>query len=66
MAKAMQEIFKDRLDLRTYITDAPEALPYTLKGSTALFVNQQWVPLDVATSKDKMREYLDNLLDQKS
>jgi hypothetical protein len=66
VARAMQEIFKDQLDLRMYTTDSPEAAAYSLKGSTNIFVNQQWVPLDVATSKEKMMEYLENLLGQKS
>ncbi len=66
MAKAMQERFKDQLDLHIYTTDSPEATTYSLRGSTNIFVNQEWVPLDVATSKEKMMEYLDNLLNQKS
>ena len=66
MARAMQERFKDQLDLQMHTTDSPEAAAYSLRGSTNIFVNQQWVPLDVATSKEKMMEYLENLLGQKS
>lgn len=54
----MQERFKEQLDLHVYTTDSPEAAAYALKGSTNIFVNQQWVPLDVATSKEKMEAYL--------
>ena len=66
MAKAMQERFSNQLDLHILTADSPEAAAYSLKGSTNIFVNQQWVPLDVATSKEKMMEYLENLLGQKS
>lgn len=62
MARAMQEQLGDQLDLHIHTTDSPEATAYSLKGSTNLFVNQQWVPLDIATSKEKMAEYLKNIL----
>ena len=65
MARAMQEKLKDQLNLHIHTTDSPEAATYSLMGSTNIFVNQQWVPLDVATSKEKMMEYLENLLSQK-
>jgi hypothetical protein len=58
----MQERFKDQLDLHIHPTDSPEAAAYSLKGSTNIFVNQQWVPVDIATSKEKMADYLDNIL----
>lgn len=58
----MQERFKGQLDLHIYTTDSPEAAAYSLKGSTNIFINQQWVPLDVATSKEKMADYLNNIL----
>jgi hypothetical protein len=62
VAKIMQERFKDQLDLHIHTTDSPEAATYSLKGSTNLFVNQEWVPLDVATSKEKMEAYLNALI----
>jgi hypothetical protein len=62
VAKAMQERFKDQLDLHIHTTDSPEAAAYSLKGSTNIFINQQWVPLDIATSKEKMAEYLNKIL----
>lgn len=58
----MQERFKEQLDLHVHTTDSPEAAAYNLKGSTNIFVNQQWVPLEVATSTEKMAAYLDNIL----
>ena len=62
MASAMQERFKDQLDLHIYTTDSPEATAFSLKGATNIFINQQWVPLDIATSKEKMADYLINIL----
>lgn len=64
MASVMQERFKDQLDLHIYTTDSPEATAYSLKGSTNIFINQQWVPLDIATSKEKMADYLNNVLSE--
>jgi len=58
----MQEQFTNQLDLHIHTTDSPEAAAYALKGSTNLFVNQQWVPLDVATSKENMSRYINDLL----
>jgi hypothetical protein len=66
VARAMQERFKDQLDLHIHTTDSLEAAPYSLKGSTNLFVNQEWVPLDVATSKEKMETYLNFLINPTS
>jgi hypothetical protein len=66
VARAMQERFKDQLDLHIHTTDSPEAAPYSLKGSTNLFVNQEWVPLDMATSKEKMETYLNSLINPTS
>lgn len=60
----MQERFKDQLDLHIYTTDSPEAMAYSLKGSTNMFINQQWVPIDIATSKEKMADYLENILSE--
>lgn len=61
VAKAMKEKFGDQLVLRIYTTDSKEAADYPLKGATNLFVNQEWVSLDVATSGEKMEEYLSSI-----
>ncbi len=62
VAKAMQEHFGGQLDLHIYTTSSPEAASFVIKGSTNLFVKREWVPLDVATSKEKMTEYLNNMV----
>ena len=58
----MQEIFKDRLELQIHRTDSPEALPYNLRSSTNVFVNDELVPLDVATSDTAMENYLNAIM----
>ncbi|MBA3003829.1 MAG: hypothetical protein FP813_08270 [Desulfurivibrio sp.] len=62
MAKAMQERFGDKLSLEIHTVNSPEAAAYTLKGATNVFVNQEWVALDVATSTEKMEAYLNTIL----
>lgn len=62
MAKAMQERFGDKLSLEIHTVNSPEAAAHTLKGATNVFVNQEWVALDVATSTEKMEEYLNTIL----
>jgi len=54
----MKDIFKDKLELHIHRADSPEAIPYNLKSSTNLFVNDELVPLDVATSEAAMEKYL--------
>jgi len=62
VAKAMQERFRGRLDLKIHTVNSPEAAAYPLKGATNVFVRQEWVPLDVATSMERMEEYLNRVL----
>lgn len=62
MAKAMQERFRGRLDLKIHTVNSPEAAAYPLKGATNVFVGQEWVALDVATSMEKMEAYLNTIL----
>ena len=58
----MQEIFKEALELQIHRTDSPEALPYNLRSSTNVFVNDELVPLDVATSDTAMENYLNVIM----
>ena len=54
----MKEKFGERLDLNIHTNVAKEAEHYGLKASTTVFVNHEWAPLDIATSKEKMEEFL--------
>ena len=58
MAKAMKEKFGEELDLNIYTNDSKEAESYDLKASTTAFVDKEWIPLDIAISKEKMEEFL--------
>lgn len=58
----MQEQFGGQMVLRTYLASDPEAAAYSLKGSTNVFVNGEWVALDVATDREKMAAYLNGVL----
>jgi len=54
----MEEIFKDKIELHIHRSDSPEAIPYKLRSSTNVFVNDELVPLSVATSETEMEKYL--------
>ena len=62
VANAMQERFGERLALKIHLASSPEAASYPLRGATNVFVNGEWVSLDVATSKEKMTAYLEEVL----
>ena len=62
VAKKMKAHFGEAIDLAIHLIDAPEAANYVLRGATSVFLNDAWVPLDVATSSGRMQEYLDQAL----
>lgn len=55
----MKEQFGEKIDMHIYSTDSEEAKKYDLRSSTNVFVNDKWVPLDIAMSQERMREYLE-------
>lgn len=65
VAKKMKDRFNGQIDLQIHLTDSKEARQYELKGSTTVFVNGEFVPLDVATSEAKMGEHLFAKITQK-
>jgi len=54
----MKEKFGGRLDVKIYTTDSEEAKGYLFKSSTNVLFQNNWVPLDVALSEEKMESYL--------
>lgn len=54
----MKDIFKDKIELHIHRADSPEAIPYNLRSSTNVFINDELVPLDVATSEIEMEKYI--------
>jgi len=62
----MKDRFGEKIDVATHLVDSEEAAKHELRGSTTVFVNNEWVSLDVATSADKMADYIENILQSKS
>jgi hypothetical protein len=54
----MKEQFNGAVDVQVHLNDAEAARGYVLRGSTTVLVNDQWVPLGVATSRARMVAYL--------
>jgi len=58
VAEAMKKKFGEDLDLNIYTNDSKEAGSYDLKASTTVFVDKEWIPLDVVTSNERTEEFL--------
>ena len=54
----MKEKFGDRLDVNIYTRDSEEARGYTLKGSTSVFLDNEQLPRDIITKREKMEAFL--------
>jgi len=62
VANKMKAHFGETIDVAIHLIDSPEAANYDLRGSTTVFLDNEWVSLDVATSADRMQEYLEQAL----
>ncbi len=62
VAKEMQEKFGDKLNVKIHTLDSEEAKGYTFKSSTNVLFADEWLPLDVATDKEKMEDFLSKKL----
>jgi hypothetical protein len=58
----MKEIFKDTLEMHIHRADSAEAMPYNLRSSTNVFINDELVPLEVVTSETAMEQYITALM----
>jgi hypothetical protein len=54
----MKEQFEGTVDVQVHLNESDAAREYVLRGATTVLVNDQWVPLDVATSRARMAAYL--------
>jgi len=54
----MKAKYGDRLELKIYTTDSKEAEPYHFKSSTNVLFEKEFVPVDIATDKNKMEVFL--------
>jgi len=62
VANKMKDHFGETIDLEIHLIDSPEAVNYVLRGATTVFLDNEWVPLDIATSRGRMQEYLEQAL----
>jgi hypothetical protein len=62
VATKMKERFGEQIDLEIHLVDSEEAAKYELRGATTVYINNEWVSLDVATNADKMEAYLADLM----
>jgi hypothetical protein len=58
----MKEKFGAKLDVRIFTLDSEEAKGYSFKSSTNVLFQGDWVPLDVATDRSKMENFLSQTL----
>lgn len=58
----MKEQFGEALDVEIHLNVSEAAKGYVLRGATTVLVDEQWVPLEIATNRGRMAEYLENLL----
>nr|WP_035254269.1 hypothetical protein [Desulfatiglans anilini] len=54
----MKEKFNGKLDVNIYTIDSEEARGYLFRSSTNVLFEDEWLPLDVATDRQKMEEFL--------
>lgn len=59
VANKMKAHFGEAIDVAIHLIDSPEAANYVLRAATTVFLNDAWVPLDVATSAGRMQEYIE-------
>lgn len=50
--------FDERLNVQIHTIDSEAAKGYTFKSSTNVLLDNEWLPLDVATDKAKMEQFL--------
>ena len=60
----MREQFEGAVDVQVHLNDSDAAQGYVLRGATTVLVNDQWVPLDIATSRARMAAYLTDEIDK--
>ena len=54
----MKAKYGDRLELRIYTTDSKEAEPYHFKSSTNVLFEKEFVPVDIATDRNRMDAFI--------
>lgn len=62
----MKEQFGEALDVEIHLNVSEAAKGYVLRGATTVLVDEQWVPLEIATSRGRMAEFLGKIVPQES
>jgi hypothetical protein len=62
VAEEMKAKYGDRIELKIYTTDSKEAMPYGFRSSTNVLFNNEHVPVDIATDRKKMEDFLSSRL----
>lgn len=62
VAEEMKEKYGDSLQLKVYTTDSKEAEPYRFKSSTNVVFESEFVPLEIAISRDRMDAFISSKL----
>ena len=62
VAEDMKKKYGNRLELKIYTTDSKEAEPYNFRSSTNVLFDKEYVPVDIATDKNKMDAFLSSKL----
>ncbi len=58
----MKEKYGEILNLKIYTTDSKEAEPYRFRSSTNVLFENEHVPVDIATDRKKMEDFLSSKL----
>lgn len=62
VAEDMKKLFGEKLNMNFYTTDSEQAAKYNFKSSTNVLLNEEPVPLEVATDKSRMKDFLSKKL----
>ncbi len=62
VAEDMKKLFGEKLELNIYRTDSEQALKYDFKSSTNVLLDQELIPLEIATDKSRMKDFLSKKL----
>ena len=54
----MKDKYGEKLDVKIFTTDSPEAEPYQFRSSTNVLFEKVLLPVDVATDINKMEIFL--------
>jgi hypothetical protein len=62
VAREMKEKYLDKLIVKIFTTDSKEAEPYQFRSSTKVLFNEELVPVQIATDREKMDSFLSSRL----